>query len=259
MHRYCFIPQRTIEWEDLHFCPLNSTAALSSVLSDRTISIPCSHFLQCGIIINSHLGVGCFPHQWMQWRFIATISKRVCVCVVGWRRWWRGSREIVHIHHKLLGSYCLALRVCWGGWDKQWMTNVKWVSGNLLRKGQVSRLCCTLQYVLWTVEEAQLCTMSLGAGKPGLKILDQMSQYKGFVLILCFPSSYRVFLFTSWLPDATSCSASPLPPRLGDLSAFYSGAFSCVFSKCSSCLLLFITESIFSSCKNIDLLAVFWA
>lgn len=53
---------------------------LSFVLPDCTISIPCSHFLQCGIIINSHLGMGCFPHQRMQWRFIATISKRVCVC-----------------------------------------------------------------------------------------------------------------------------------------------------------------------------------
>lgn len=111
----------------------------------------------------------------------------------------------MHIHHKLLGSYCLALRVWRGGWDKQWMTNVKWVSGNLLRRGQVSRLCCTLQYVLWTVEEAQLCTMSLGAGKPGLKILDQMLRYEGFVLILCFPS-YLIVSSCS-LPDCQM----PLP------------------------------------------------
>lgn len=40
-----------------------------------TISILCSHSLQCGIIINSHLGEGRFPHHRMQWRFIATISK----------------------------------------------------------------------------------------------------------------------------------------------------------------------------------------
>lgn len=45
-----------------------------------TISILCSHSLQCGIIINSHLGEGCFPHHQMQWRFIATISQ-------GWGRW----------------------------------------------------------------------------------------------------------------------------------------------------------------------------
>lgn len=79
--------------------------------------------------------------------------------------------EIVHIHHKLLGCYCLALRVRRGGWDKQRMTNVqncKWVSGNLLRRGQVSRLCCTLQYVLWTVREARLRTISPGAEKPDL-------------------------------------------------------------------------------------------
>lgn len=57
--------------------PQYSTAhILSQVLQACcTISILCSHSLQCGIIINSHLGEGCFPHHRMQWRFIATISK----------------------------------------------------------------------------------------------------------------------------------------------------------------------------------------
>lgn len=58
--------------------PLYSTSSphiLSLVLQAcLTIFILCSHSLRRGIIINSHLGEGRFPHHRMQWRFIATIS-----------------------------------------------------------------------------------------------------------------------------------------------------------------------------------------
>lgn len=129
--------------------------------------------------------------------------------------------EIVHIHRKLLGCYCLALRVRRGGLDKQQMTNVqncKWVSGNLLRRGQVSRLCCTLQYVLWTVREAQLSTIS-----PGRKTLpmDKTSRYKGLVLICFFfsPSCLFVFLLTYWLPGwFGKISIKPLNQRISNFS-----------------------------------------
>lgn len=110
--------------------------------------------------------------------------------------------EIVHIHRKLLGCYCLALRVRRGGWDKQQMTNVqncKWVSGNLLRRGQVSRLCCTLQYVLWTVREARLRTISPGAEKPDLWTKRHVTKdwfWFGFFLFL-----FLVCLSSCWLSD----------------------------------------------------------
>lgn len=89
----------------------------------RTISILCSHSLHCGIIINSHLGEGRFPHHRMQWRFIATISKNKKG--VGGDVQNVGEMEIVHIHHWLLGYYCLALHVQWGGCVRQWMTNAQ--------------------------------------------------------------------------------------------------------------------------------------
>lgn len=131
-----------------------STAHLLSLVIQAccTISILCSHSLQCGIIINSNLGEGCLPHHRMQWRFIATISKGLGEMQRMGERW-----KNVHIHHYVLGYYCLALHAQWGGWEQQWMTNAqncKWVSSNLQkteRRGQISWLCCTLQYVLWTV------------------------------------------------------------------------------------------------------------
>lgn len=57
----------------LFLTPQSSTQQLLS--PGCTISILCSQSLQCGIIINSHLGEGRLPHQRMQWRFIATISE----------------------------------------------------------------------------------------------------------------------------------------------------------------------------------------
>lgn len=152
----------------------------------------------------------------MQWRFIATISKKK-------RRGLQKPREmeIVHIHRKLLGCYCLASRVRRGGWDKQQMTNVqncKWVSGNLLRRDQVSRLCCTLQYVLWTVREARLRTIS-----PGEKKLDLWTKRhvtKDWFWFGFFPPSCLfVFLLTYWLPGwFGKISIKPLNQRISNFS-----------------------------------------
>lgn len=176
---------------------------ISPVLTARTISILCSHSLQCDIIINSHLGEGCFPHHRMQWRFIATISKKR-----------RGGlqrpreMEIVHIHHMLLGCYCLALSVRRGGWDKQRMTNVencKWVSGNLLRRGQESRLCCTLQYVLWTVRMLDYVPFHQVP-----KNLTCRLWTKHYVMKDLFWFAFFFFLFvclsSCWLPDCQADS-----------------------------------------------------
>lgn len=108
-----------------------------------TISILCSHSLQCGIIINSHLGEGRFPHHRMQWRFIATISKGLGEMYRMRERW-----KLYTYSTPLAFGLLLFGLVCPVRWMGKAMAMLRTINEYLVlfertgKRVQISRLCC---------------------------------------------------------------------------------------------------------------------
>lgn len=147
--------------------PQHRTARLHSpvVQACRTISIQRSHSLHCGIIINSHLGEGCFPRHRMQWRFIATISKGLGEMQRMRERDGKCAQYTTSVCNTTVWP-CMSSEVDEknNGWQMLRTVNEYQVLlGRQRGGGKKPRLCNTLKYVLWTATRSLMCINSSDA------------------------------------------------------------------------------------------------